>query len=43
MWGGMPVELGFAVGTYELKPGDTTEAAIGNADRAMYEHKRAGK
>ncbi len=43
MWSGMPVELGFAVGTYEIKPGDTAEAAIANADHAMYKHKRAGK
>jgi diguanylate cyclase (GGDEF)-like protein len=43
VWNGLPVELDFAIGTYELKAGEAAEAAIAKADRAMYEHKREGR
>jgi diguanylate cyclase (GGDEF)-like protein len=39
MWNGTPVELSFAVGAHVLKAGESAEAAIAEADRAMYWHK----
>jgi diguanylate cyclase (GGDEF)-like protein len=42
-WKGERVPLSFALGAYELKAGDTADSAISQADRTMYEQKRAGR
>jgi len=33
--------VSFAYGAFELKPGDSADAAMARADKAMYAHKRS--
>lgn len=40
-WNGNPLAVSFAYGAFELKAGDSADAAMARADAAMYEHKRA--
>ncbi|HMI98145.1 MAG TPA: GGDEF domain-containing protein [Micropepsaceae bacterium] len=42
LWNGMPVELSFSCGVHELQAGQKAEAAMAEADSAMYAEKRAG-
>jgi diguanylate cyclase (GGDEF)-like protein len=39
-WEGRPIALGFSYGVYKLRAGDTADAAIAQADKAMYVRKR---
>ena len=41
IWNGRPVALNFSFGAYRLQPGETADAAIAQADEAMYARKRA--
>jgi diguanylate cyclase (GGDEF)-like protein len=43
LWNGAPVELCFSLGAHVLRAGETAEAAIAEADRAMYEDKRTSR
>ena len=40
-WNGKSIEVSFAYGAFELKPGDDADAAMARADEAMYAHKRS--
>lgn len=42
VWNGHKVNLSFSCGTYELQAGASVDAALAQADRAMYAQKRAG-
>ena len=42
-WNGQQIEVSFAYGAFELKPGDTADIAMARADEAMYAHKKAGR
>jgi diguanylate cyclase (GGDEF)-like protein len=42
-WNGQSISMSFAYGAFELKAGDTADAAIARADEAMYAQKRASK
>jgi diguanylate cyclase (GGDEF)-like protein len=42
-WNGQQIEVSFAYGAFELKPGDNAEIAMARADEAMYAHKKAGR
>ena len=42
-WNGQSITMSFAYGAFELKAGDTADAAIARADEAMYAQKRASK
>ena len=39
-WDGKPVALGFSYGVYQLHPGQSADAALKEADKAMYVQKR---
>jgi len=41
VYNGEALALGFSFGTYELKPGESADSAIAQADAAMYAHKRS--
>ena len=41
MLDGKPVRLSFSYGVYELRAGETPDAAMREADRAMYAQKRS--
>jgi len=41
IWNDAPVPLRFSYGIYRLRAGESAEAAIANADEAMYAHKRS--
>jgi diguanylate cyclase (GGDEF)-like protein len=40
-WQGQKLDVGFSYGAFELRAGATADSAMAEADRAMYEHKRA--
>ena len=40
-WKGGAIQVSFAYGAFELKPGDNADAAMARADEAMYAHKRS--
>jgi diguanylate cyclase (GGDEF)-like protein len=40
-WNGGTIQVSFAYGAFELKPGDNADAAMARADEAMYAHKRS--
>jgi diguanylate cyclase (GGDEF)-like protein len=40
-WNGHVIPVSFAYGAFELKSGDSPDAAIARADQAMYAHKKA--
>ena len=40
-WNGNVIPVSFAYGAFELKSGDSPDAAIARADQAMYAHKKA--
>jgi diguanylate cyclase (GGDEF)-like protein len=42
-WNRQQIEVSFAYGAFELKPGDTADIAMARADEAMYAHKKAGR
>jgi diguanylate cyclase (GGDEF)-like protein len=42
-WNGQSIPMSFAYGAFELKAGDSADAAIARADEAMYAQKRASK
>lgn len=42
MWNGLPVALSFSCGAHELHAGQSADAAMAEADSAMYAEKRAG-
>jgi len=42
-WEGHPVPISFSFGAYELRAGESPDAAIAAADQAMYAHKRTLK
>jgi diguanylate cyclase (GGDEF)-like protein len=42
-WNGHSIDVSFAYGAFELKPGDKPEMAMARADQAMYAQKRAAK
>jgi diguanylate cyclase (GGDEF)-like protein len=42
MWNGLPVTLNFSCGAHELHAGQSADAAMAEADSAMYAEKRAG-
>src|SRR5258705_8871826 len=42
LWNGLPVELSFSCGAHELHAGQKADAAMAEADSAMYAEKRAG-
>jgi diguanylate cyclase (GGDEF)-like protein len=42
-WDGQQIEVSFAYGAFELKPGDNADIAMARADEAMYAHKKAGR
>ena len=41
VWEGKQIDICFSYGAFELRPGDTADAAIARADAAMYARKRA--
>jgi diguanylate cyclase (GGDEF)-like protein len=41
VWNGGTIQVSFAYGAFELKPGDNADAAMARADEAMYAHKRS--
>jgi diguanylate cyclase (GGDEF)-like protein len=41
VWDGQKIALQFSFGAYELKAGESADSAMANADKAMYQHKRA--
>ena len=43
VWQGQVVKLNFSHGAYELRAGENADAAMAQADHAMYEEKRAGR
>jgi diguanylate cyclase (GGDEF)-like protein len=42
-WNGEQIEVSFAYGAFELKPGDNADIAMARADEAMYRQKKAGR
>ena len=42
LWNGLPVALSFSCGAHELHAGQSADAAMAEADSAMYAEKRAG-
>jgi diguanylate cyclase (GGDEF)-like protein len=39
-WRGKPLKIGFSYGVYELRAGESADAAMAQADKAMYAQKR---
>src|SRR5665213_3768850 len=40
-WNEQEIEVSFAYGAFELKPGDNPDIAMARADEAMYVHKKS--